>query len=477
MGNIVFPVSSAPGQLPHEGAGRIINGYSVKTEQGAIGPIRWTRSPGLRQLLAINGFSHYRGSIVIGTTLLVVLNQRVFSIQRTPAGAYIIANLGALDGTQPVTIARNNATPIPHIVCVTENGTFNLFVTGPPTPFADADLPSVNSVEGMDGYFIFTTGQGFLWASNLNDPGVATNAFVAAQSKPDGLLRFIAFRGEGFAFGQFSIEVYQDLGLQPFPLQYKQVLIPRGLIGQWAVAGYQDYWANELIWVADDNNVYQLSGYTPKPISNDDVGAAIRDARDRTAIQATVYMDGKYPFVAITSPGEWTWEYNIASGAWNERKSNGRTDWRGRIAIRAFDSWLIGDDTTGKLFEIDPHYHKEDNDALVWELISGANAVFPARVQIPRIDLNFAAALGSAPGAMPIETAPRVMISWSLDGGYRYGTEVQRELGRQGQGGKGVGVNNLGTTKGKGARVRLRVSDPVPVSFMGGTMQQNPLRV
>lgn len=468
MGAIVFPTSSSPGVNPQEGSGRLVNGYAVKTEQGSRTPILWKRSAGLRELLYITGHSHCRGSIVVGSTLLVVLSERVYAV--TLSGTTFTAtNLGALAGTLPVTIARNNAAT-PNIVAVTENGTFNLFTNSAPTSFADGDLPSSNSVAVVNGYFIFTTGAGEIWATGLNAVTVASDAFTSAQMKPDGLLRGIAHRGEFFAMGQDSIEVFKDAGLTPFPLQNQKIVIPRGLAGTNAVAGWEDGWANEMIWAADDNVVYRLDGYTPTPISNDAVSLAIETCADKSLLQACVYMDGKNAFWALTSPGEWTWEYNKTTDRWNERESYGRTDWRGRCTIRAFDRWIIGDDETGKFYHIDATYKKEESDPLIWMLESGDNANFPARLVIPRADFDFTAALGSAPGADPIETDPVVMISWSLDGGYSWGNEVTRALGAQGVADVLVSVARIGMSKGKGVRFRLRVSDPVHIGFAGGTI-------
>jgi hypothetical protein len=468
MGAIVFPTSSSPGVNPQEGSGRLVNCYAVKTEQGSRTPILWKRSAGLRELLNITGHSHCRGSIVVGSTLLVVLDERVYAV--TLSGVtFSAANLGALAGTLPVTIARNNATT-PNIVAVTENGTFNLFVDSGPTSFADGDLPSANSVANVNGYFIWTTGAGEIWASGLNAVTVGSDAFTNALMKPDGLLRGIAFRGEFFAMGQDSIEVFKDAGLSPFPLQNQKITIPRGLAGTNAVAGWEDGWANELIWVGEDHNVYKLDGYTPTPISNDAVSRAIEDASDRTLIEASVYMDGKNAFFVITSPDEWTWEYNLSTGSWDERASYGRSDWRGRCTIRAFDRWIVGDDLTGKFYHFDATFKKEENEALIWTIESGDNANFPARLVIPRADFDFTAALGSAPGADPIETDPVVMISWSLDGGYTWSNEVTRPLGAQGVAGILVSVARIGMSKGKGVRFRLRVSDPVHIGFCGGTI-------
>ncbi len=149
MTAIVFPTSSAPGARPQEGAGRLINGYAVKTEQGARSPILWKRSAGLRQILNITGHAHCRGFIFVGTTLLAVLDERVYAVTLA-GGVFSVANLGELAGTDPVTIARNNAAT-PNIIAVCQAGTFNLFVDAAPTAFADGDLPALNSVAGMNG--------------------------------------------------------------------------------------------------------------------------------------------------------------------------------------------------------------------------------------------------------------------------------------------------------------------------------------
>jgi len=468
MAAIVFPISSAPGVQAQEGSGRIINGYAVKQEQGSRSPFKWGRSAGLREILYITGHSHCRGFINVGSTLLVVLDERVYAV--TLSGTVFSAvNLGELVGTDTVPIARNNAST-PDIVAVTEAGTFNLFTDSAPTAFVDGDLPSSNSVAGLNGYLVFSTGAGEIWATGLNAVTVASDADTNAQIKPDGLRRVVAFRGELFAMGDDSIQVYEETGDTPFPLRYKQITIPRGICGTHAVAGFEDGWANELIWTGEDNIVYQLDGYTAKPISNDDVSRAIRDAADRTLIEACVYMDGKNAIFSLTSPGEWTWNYNVTTGAWNERKSYQRDDWRARRTIHAFERWIAGDDETGKLAMIDSTYKQEYGEALIWELQSGDNANFPYRLTIPWAAFDFVAALGNAAGSDPIETDPVVMISWSLDGGHSWGNEVRRSLGRQGESGILVRVNRIGTTKGKGVRYKLRVSDPVLVGFLGGQM-------
>jgi len=463
MAALVFPTSSAPGLRPQEGAGRIVNGYAVKTEQGARGPLVWKRSAGLLDTgAAIPDHVHCRALIEVAGTVLHVLDERVYSVTES-GDVFTPTNLGALTGTDNITIARNNAST-PNIVAVTNDGTFNLFAGSTPTSFADGDLPAVNSVEGVNGYFIWTTSAGVLWASGLNAVSVASNANQSTQTHPHGLLRGVFFRNEYFACGPDGLSVWEEVGTSPFPLAYKKIFIPVGLIGSHAITGFEPRGPGVVVWVAPDYTVRRLNGYQPDVISNDSVSAAIKSAADPSLIEACCYTDGKNAFAAITSPSEWTWELNLTTGAWNERTSYGRDDWRGRKSVFAFDRWLIGDDATGSLAVIDGTYKKEYNDPLIWLLRSGPNAQYNTR---DGLEFDMTAALGVAAGADPIETDPVLMIRYSVDGGYNWSSQFTRTLGKQGQGDRRVIVNRLGMMKAKGLVVECSISDPVAFEFYG----------
>lgn len=470
MAAIPIPISSAPGVKPQEGAGRLVNCFAEKAEQGARYPVIWRRTAGLRQVhdVVTSGHIHLRGAIQIGSTLIAPFDTRVYSV--TVSGStFSSTNLGALNGTDRVTIARNNAAT-PNIVCVTSAGCFNLFTGSAPTAFADADLPQPNSVSELNGYFLWTIGDGRIFASGLNAVTVATNSFTTEQSLGT-LLRGVTHKGEYFAFGQHGCGVYTDIGASPFPLQRQKFTIDKGIVGTHAIAGWEDGWIGDLSWVAPDGIVYKLTGYTPEPVGNDDVTRAIQAAilaGDGDQLEASVYMQGRHAMWQLTYPGVWTWERNATTGNWHERESYGRDDCRASCTVSAFDRWIAGDRTTGKLFQIDESYYREATDPLVFEIVTGCGANFPNRVGIPRADFDFTTAVGVSSGEDPIQTDPVVQIAWSLDGGYRYGNPVTRALGAEGKSKVPITVRPIGTTAGKGVRYRLRVSDPVHVAFMGG---------
>lgn len=466
MPDIVFPTSSAPGVRPQEGGGRLINAFAEQTPYGAPSKVIIRRSPGLLQKAENGNHIHTRGFLDALGTLLWILDDRVISV----TSGFVQTDLGALTGDLPVTLARNNAA-IPNNVVVTENGCFNLFTGGPPTSFADADLPgSPTSVCDFDGYFVWTFADGRVFASDLNAVTVDALSFTTEQ----GLIarRAVRYAGRLFIFGDKWTGVYNDAGTIPFPFA-REVTIPRGIVGTHAVAGWEVGWANQLIWVGDDYIVYKLDGYTPTPISNNDVSRSIYNAVQAGLsglIEAYVYMYEKNAFWVVNCHNQWTWEYNLTTGEWNERTSYGRPNWKGHKSVRIFDRWITGDELTGQLYEVSGTYFFEGNDPLIWHVESGPITAFPTRTVIPRADFNITAGVGD----FSTEGDPKVEISWSLNGGQSYGKPVIRRLGPPGQANSHPYVLNSGLSRGQGVRYRLRVSDPVHVGLSGGTVDPQP---
>jgi hypothetical protein len=457
---VPLPVSSSPGSAPQEGAGRLINGYCVKTEQGAPTPLKWLRSPGLRALAAA-AESGYRGFIELNGSVIAIVKDRAKLLSQ--AGAlYAITDLGALSGSGIVTVAKNNATP-PNIVAVTENGAFNLFADAAPTNFADSDLPQPSVVCNVKGYFVFLIADGRIFASDLNAVSVNALSYATATAR---LIGGVSYREQLFAFGADFCQVYADRGLTPFPLEL-QTTIPIGLAGQNAIAGWEPGFTGKLAFVAQDDRVYQLDGYTPTPISTEDVSRDIAATPDKSVLEASVYMANGNAFWCLTRPGQWSWECNLTTGTWNERRSYGQDCWRVARTIKAFSTWLAGDRQTGAVLEISAAAQREGSDPLVLEIVSGAVAVFPDGLQVPRLKVSMVAATGIAAGADPIETDPQLEIAWSRDGGHRFGTPVTRAIGRHGEGRRAIAVNRLGLCTDKGFRFRFRVSDPRPVIMFG----------
>jgi hypothetical protein len=463
MPALPFPLSSTPGQYPGEGQGRLVNVYATK----AGDEVTWRRVPGLTLFSAGATEIEPRGFIAVGTQLFGAFRDKVLLIDA--AGA-VTAITNALGGVAPVTWARNNRTPTPDLVGVSENGAF-VVASGAVGSYPDADLPAVNSCAFFDGYFLFTTAGGRLYASDLNSTAINALSFTTCEGAPDGLLRVVASNGIAYAMGEATIEAYQNAATSPFPLARVGVMSV-GLRGPWAVAGFGEGWDGPIIFVAADATVRALSGLDTKIVSTVPVERAIAKAASGD-LRASVYVHDGNPVWVLSAPG-FTWEYNTRTGQWNERASLGALTWRSRQSAFAFGKWIVGDTLVGNLYAIDPTRDDEWGIALEASIESGPVKSFPARSAVNSALLDIVVGRGLPTGIAPTQTNPKVQISYSHDGAGSWSIPMLRPIGPMGLYDKTPRVNRLGMTTAQGIRIKATVSDAVPFVFKGGFVDGSP---
>lgn len=441
-----------------EPLGKDINASKKLAPPSAV----WRKSPGL-SLFAASGQTVFRGQILVDSTLVAAWSGKVSKF--TSAGVETLMT-GSLTGTEKVFFARNNKST-PDVVCVAPGtGAFSVLASSV-ISFADPDIGAPNSVGFMDGFFIFTYGDGTIQASGLNDVTIATTDKTKEQAKTGGLTRGLPFNGQYYVWGPNFGAVYSNTAQAtgfPFTRSY---VIQRGLIGPYAVAGHEDGFGSALIWVADDNSVVQGNGTpTPLKISPPDLDRLIALISDKTTLEASVYISQGHPKWVI-SCATFTWEFDLGSQKWNERASYLQPRWRAIGGCNAFGKWIVGDTQGGRLLYIDQTAFLEYQSPLVMQMDSGPVVGFPSLTKVGRADFNFVMGVGIATGTDPIATNPQVGISWSNDGGITYGNEFVRVLGRQATDTR-IMMVRTGMTSNHGRRWRLKISDPVYGGFLGG---------
>ena len=466
--DIPFPRSSNPGQHPGEGQGRLLNAFCEM--DGGIPT--WRPVPGSKVFANITDeynsnapVLNTRGMVVRDNILHVLQNDTIFTLT---TGAYLNRLAGTVDGTRPVTMALNNRSPDRDLAIVTEVGVY-LADSNSVTDYGDPNLPAVNSVCSLDGYFIFTTGQGQIYASGLNDPTIDPLSFTTAEANPDGLLRGTVHANQFFAWGTTSVEVYQDVGAQPFPLQ-RVTVIPIGLLAPNCIAGWEEGWSNDQIFVANDGTVRRMQGYQPVVVSNKDVERAIAAVDYKPSLRAFVYNFDGHPVWSLTCDN-WTWCYNLATGIWNERKTHGMNRWYTEETAYFNGQWILSrfDDET--LLVLDSNTYTECGLPISMTMESGPIKDFPQRVNVPAAFFDWTT--GNAPLTGPFDVSdPEISISWSKDGGGIWGNEiVAASLGKTGDYKDLVRVNRVGLSSGHGLRFRLMTTSPIYRTFRGGRVE------
>lgn len=460
---VSFPTSSAPGAIPGEGNGRLVNAYAAK--DGAA--VRWYPVPGL-DVIAQPKADTPRGGLVVGASLYLAREDLLF-VLRTDGR---FSRIGTLDGSRPVTMARNNRSPVPDVVAVTDVGAFVVTQTGVQDYPSDF-IGTPNSVSFLDGYFLFTYPDGTIRASGTtaeptNTTAMSDQSYTRAEAKPDGLLRGTVSAGQFFAWGSSSVEVYDDAGTSPFPLA-RSAVIPVGLFGPYCVAGFEDGWDRQQIFVASDGTVRRLSGYQPEIVSTRAVERFIAAAPSPESLRACVYTHGGNAIWVLSSP-RGTWEYNSTVGEWNERVSRGLSRWRAETSIRFGNRWILGDVVTGNVLALNPNGRREAGETITSRIESVSMASFPNRTRVAGLEVDITTGQGSVTGADPIETDPSCLVYWSHDGGMSWGNGLQRRIGPPGASGRRVSVGDLGRTTREGLRVAVEVSDPVAFVLRGADL-------
>jgi hypothetical protein len=456
--DIPFPVSSMPGQHPGEGQGRLVNAFCEV--DGGLNT--WRPVPGLVQFVDTT-LSTPRGMLAVEGVLYAAYEDTVVTV--TENGVVTVL-AGTLAGTEPVTWARNNKAGTPDVVVVSDLGAWTVTPTTV-SAFADADLPSNPvSVSFLDGFMLFAIGDGSIYATGLNDVTVDALSFAKAESRPDGLIRGVTYGEQFYAFGPDTLEIWQNVGETPFPLQ-RATVVSVGLRGKWAIAGHEDGWDRELIFVASDGTVRRLSGATPEIVSTKDVERAIASVYDTSLLRACVYVEAGHPIWSLSAP-TWTWEYNARTGYWHERQSYDQERWRGSTSCKFAGSWMVGDTLSGKLCRVSEAAYDELGEHLPMIIESGPVKDFPSRIRIPSAFFDWTT------GAAPLvgtedATEPKVWVSWSHDGGGIWSEPISaRLLGGEGAFRQQVRVNRCGISTHHGTRWRLETSSPVYRTLRGG---------
>ncbi|MDQ8730506.1 hypothetical protein [Bradyrhizobium sp. LHD-71] len=470
MPALVLPTTSMPGQKPQESGGRLINCFAESLGEAGPNAFKLVRCPGLSPFGTTNE-ENFRGGIQLGSLIYTAWSGKVSA--HTAAGGAGSDLSGALTGSDPVFFARNNRTTPDLVIVSPDSGAFVATASAVST-YPDADVGAPNSVCFLKGYFIFGYGNGAMRASGLNSTAINTLDTATAESRPDTLYRVLARGDTLIAAGSASIEFWGINGeATGFPFS-PITTHDRGIVGPYAIGGHEEGFGYGIFFIADDFTVRQLDGYASTKISPPDLDRLIEAVTNKDTLQISVYVTQGHPFVVVQCD-DWTWEYDVVLQRWHERQSYNRSGWRGSLLFKGFDHWLCGDAKSGNIYKVDSAAHREAGEPLIAEIETGPQGSFPYGLRINRLDLFVTAAVGIAPGADPIETDPRVSIAISRDLGISWSNEWLREIGPQGSS-PNVRVNNLGLVKAKGAKFKIRFSDPVHFALVGGDFEAVPLR-
>ena len=447
---------------------RLINCFAENAGRGGKVQYPIYADYGLQRDLVLPYGAAIRGALTVRDDALgveflyVVSGNNLFKVATD--GTYDLLPISIASGR--LTMARNGKLPYPEIaICV--DGLAYLIQTdleGDGDTYgliSDVDLPAPNSVSEIGGYFVFTTENGLIHISGIND-GASYDAlaFDAADVRPDGIL--VSKRiseGRLLIFGGESIETWRHTGDADFPLERDigtttefGTYSPDSIASVKGVVGFVDsYGAVQLVTPA---------GF--QQISTQTINKAISEV-DKSTITGTAYSVEGQQFYCISS-ANWTWKYNLSTGLWHEGKSYGLERWRGGVSVIFNDKTLVCDYADSRIYELKSDYYKEDDSHMILEIITPDQQSFPNRYEVNELRLDVLVGVGLN-STDTEDYEPEVMVQYSDDSGSTWSPERTIKLGRIGQTEKRVRKFRWGVCD-TGARCwRFRVSAAVAKGF------------
>jgi hypothetical protein len=243
---------------------------------------------------------------------------------------------------------------------------------------------------------------------------------ATVEGAPDNLVGVVNSHRELLFFGTDTLEIWYDSGDADFPFARQgNAFIERGCIDKDSIVKLD----NSVHFIGDDRICYRLDGYQPIRISTHAIELKLAQA---TYFRAFSYSQEGHKFYCLnTDVGSFC--YDMATGAWAERISFGRVNYRVGSAVTAYGPPSSGDNATGRLYTPDLDVFDEDGD--------------PCRsiIELPTIEgkreratmYAFEAYCETGVGNSDVED-PQIIMQYSRDGGRQWSNEMSRSMGKVG---------------------------------------------
>lgn len=402
--------------------------------------------PGLKLNTAIGpgpirGVYHKLG--VLDSAYIVLSGTKCYIIDsagtQTELGSIPGVDMASIDGSADRAIIVANGTAY---------STDGLTLTAIVMPSAER----ITSVICVAGYFILTVedSQHFFWlAPGDVDPDALS--FASAENAPDNLVGVARIFDEIWFFGQQTTEVWQlssDIDAPFIPIIGR--MYEKGCANRASIAVTD----NTLFWVSNELIVYRADT-APVRISDHSMEERLRFAGADGLRAWAMYFEG-HTIYCLRAGSIGTFCFDVENPNWARWKTYARETWRAHLGAQVSGSLIIaGDDTDGKLWELDASLSQDDGIIMERE-ITGGIPITGAPVKLKNISLAMAFGWADIVGTA---TNPIVAMRFSDDGGNIWSSWLERPLGLQGKYRTQAIWEQMGIMKAPGRIFQWRVTD------------------
>lgn len=340
------------------------------------------------------------------------------------------------------------------------------------TSYGYGSVPLANEIVWSDGYFILNkAGTNTFYVSDLKSFNVDNLNFANSEGSPD-VLRSLAVKNRNlYAFNDYTTEVYANTGNADFP--FERVgggFIEMGIAARNSLAQIGDH----FFWLGQSKYgtgvVYKMRGLEPDRISTHAIEKAIAGYAAPGSATAFCYQDRGHYFYVLNF-AEATWCYDLTTGLWHERAFTTQGVLSRHLADHyAFDKshnyHIVGDVSSNEVYIFDRSVYTDDGSYITRLRTCPHLYQENKRIQYNSFELDMETGVGLDGSGQGSD--PKVMLSFSDDGGHTYSNEILGSVGKMGNYGQRVKFNRLGMSRDRVFRIKM--TDPVKCKWLGAEL-------
>lgn len=471
---ISLGIRSNPARNRQAGYAQLINCFAEETQQD--GKTVWTiySTEGLTAFGSALAGGGVRAGISIGPAAYVVVGRNIYRV--SPSGAATL--IGGIPTDGPVYMERNRR--IPTQIGIVSDGIYVVIDTlaNSVTEISDPDLPSPISISTLDGYGILPVVGASYMLTGIDDFTTIDGLDEGtAEAYPDEILRSMTLEREAIFLKETSIEWHQNTGDPDFPFERVHALELGCLAGD-SAAKVDTPSRKTIIWVAPDHTVRMMNGYSGEVISTNEIEEMIKDLDDAGNADQLKGFAWAYAgrFYYCLTCNTWTrvWDSKNPSN-WHARRSYELDRWRISTVFKFGNKIIAGDYETGQLYTMSNKVFTENGTHLVSDIITPTIHAFPHKLKFNALYIDAATGVGLN-STDEHARDPKLLVSWSDDGGHSWSVERERTLGTTAEFRRVKPVRRMGRSKNaKGRIYRFRISAPVERVMMSASIDFSQL--
>ncbi|MUV13589.1 putative Ig domain-containing protein [Noviluteimonas gilva] len=390
-----------------------INYMAVRAERtGALSPVMAKQCPGASVFTVLQADNPIRGMHNAEGLGLIVCGQTLYTIA---VNGEVTAR-GTIPGVNRVSISHNQITGGNEVAIANGlSGYIYNTKTQTLTQITDDGFSGAKVFDFIDGYMmgVESGGRFWFWSDLASAGSYNTIDRAEAEAQPDRIVTGRSSHREWVVFGERSTEFYRNTGAATGTFQRVDgTELEIGCPSTFGVAKLD----NTLYFVGNDGSGYRLDGYTPVRITTHGIEQAWSRCSLADCYSFTFEDQGHKVWYVTFTDGQ-TWGYDVATGEWHQRVSEGIDFWRMSDMMRWNTGWIAGDYANGALYFLDWNLCTEGDDELIREITLPPMHNAGNRFGVPAVMFQFDSGKNSASFPPPRVWLAALRITGDLPNG------------------------------------------------------------